>query len=297
VLSAGGVKSPHLLMLSGIGPRAELESVGIRVVHDSPGVGKNFSDHPEVSVGWRPRRDIVDLRSPQVLTHMLNFTAAGSDGVSDLEILQMVKPTGYLLTGRSQVVASGLATLLRHPLRSLQSVRGVSRRRLAQQLTHHADLSFIVAVQAETSRGNITLESADPSTPPRIDYNYLSTESDRSRMREAVRVTVSILRSQAFAPLFGRLTELDDRTLDDDALLDAWMLTHLGTAIHLCGSARFGGAGDRGAVVDQYGRVHGIEGLRVADTSILPSTPTRGPAATAVLIGELVADFIRRGAY
>ncbi len=173
----------------------------------------------------------------------------------------------------------------------------MSRRRLAQQLTHHADLSFIVAVQAETSRGNITLESADPSTPPRIDYNYLSTESDRSRMREAVRVTVSILRSQAFAPLFGRLTELDDRTLDDDALLDAWMLTHLGTAIHLCGSARFGGAGDRGAVVDQYGRVHGIEGLRVADTSILPSTPTRGPAATAVLIGELVADFIRRGAY
>ncbi len=297
VLSAGGVKSPHLLMLSGIGPRAELESVGIRVVHDSPGVGKNFSDHPEVSVGWRPRRDIVDLRSPQVLTHMLNFTAAGSDGVSDLEILQMVKPTGYLLTGRSQVVASGLATLLRHPLRSLQSVRGVSRRRLAQQLTHHADLSFIVAVQAETSRGNITLESADPSTPPRIDYNYLSTESDRSRMREAVRVTVRILRSQAFAPLFGRLTELEDRTLDDDALLDAWMLTHLGTAIHLCGSARFGGAGDRGAVVDQYGRVHGVEGLRVADTSILPSTPTRGPAATAVLIGELVADFIRRGAY
>ncbi len=296
VLSAGGVKSPHLLMLSGIGPRAELESAGIRVLRDSPGVGKNFSDHPEVYVGWLPLRNLVDVGSPQVLTQVLNFASEGSDGMSDLEILQMVKPTGYLLTGRSQVIASGLATLLRHPLRSLRSVRGVSRRRLAQQLTHHGDLSFIVAVQAETSRGTITLESADPSSPPRIDYNYLSTESDRSRMREAVRVTVGILRSTAFAPLFGRLTELDDRTLDDDSLLDAWMLTHLGTAIHLCGSARFGGAGDPGAVVDQYGRVHGVEGLRVADTSILPSTPTRGPAATAVLIGELVADFIRRGA-
>lgn len=296
VLSAGGVKSPHLLMLSGIGPQAELESAGIGVLLDSPGVGKGFSDHPEVSVGWKPRRNIVDTDSPQVLTQVLNFAAAGSDGMSDLEILQMVKPTGYLLTGRTHVVASGLATLLRHPLRTLRSVRGVSQRRLVEQLTHHQDLSFIVAVQAETSRGNITLVSADPSSPPRIDYNYLSTESDRRRMREAVRVTVGILRSTAFAPLFGSLTELNDRTLDDDAVLDAWMLSHLGTAIHLCGSARFGGVEDPGAVVDQYGRVHGVEGLRVADTSILPSTPTRGPAATAVLIGELVAGFIRRGA-
>ena len=82
--------------------------------------------------------------------------------------------------------------------------------------------------------------------------------------------------------------------LADDDLLDAWLLDHLGTAIHLCGSARFGPADDAGAVCDQYGRVRGITGLRVADTSILPTAPTRGPAATAVLIGELVADAMRR---
>ena len=73
------------------------------------------------------------------------------------------------------------------------------------------------------------------------------------------------------------------------------MRRHLGTAIHLCGSAKLGPAGDPASVVDQYGRVHGIEGLRVADTSILPTTPTRGPAATAVLVGELIAGFMRRG--
>ncbi|BDZ52119.1 hypothetical protein GCM10025867_43600 [Frondihabitans sucicola] len=150
-------------------------------------------------------------------------------------------------------------------------------------------------MQQETSRGAITLESADPEIQPRIDYHYLDTDDDRTRMREAVRTTVALLRTEAYKHLFRRLTELTDEILDDDELLDTWMLGHLGTAIHLCGSASLGPASDPGAVVDQYGRVHGVTGLRVADTSILPTTPSRGPAATAVLIGELVAAFIRRG--
>ena len=130
---------------------------------------------------------------------------------------------------------------------------------------------------------------------PRIDYRYLSTDFDRERMRLGIRTAVALLRTRAFAPLFERLTELDDATLDDDDALDAWMLAHLGTAIHLCGSAPMGPSSDADAVVDRFGRVHGVEGLRVADTSILPTAPSRGPAATAVLIGELVARFIRRG--
>lgn len=73
------------------------------------------------------------------------------------------------------------------------------------------------------------------------------------------------------------------------------MRGHLGTAIHMCGSAKFGSRDNPGSVVDQYGRVHGVKRLRVADTSILPTTPTRGPAATAVLVGEMIASFIQRG--
>ena len=116
-------------------------------------------------------------------------------------------------------------------------------------------------MQAENSRGQITLQSADPGVQPRIDYNYLSTEADLRRMCEAIRTSVRILGSDAFRPLFRRLTELTGPTLDDDARLDEWMHRHLGTAIHLCGSAKLGPANDPANVVDQYGRVHGIQGL------------------------------------
>lgn len=86
-----------------------------------------------------------------------------------------------------------------------------------------------------------------------------------------------------------------DAILDDDTALDSWMLRHLGTALHFCGTAKFGATDDPSAVVDQYGRVKGVEGLRIADTSILPPAPTRGPAATAVLVTELIAGITRRG--
>jgi choline dehydrogenase len=295
VLSAGGVKTPHVLLVSGVGPRAELERHGIPVVCDRAGVGAAFSDHPDIAVSWRPRRRVVDYSTSQSMAACLNFTAESSSVEGDLEILPMIKPMGYLLTGSAHGVVNGARTFLRHPVRSLRALKGVSLRRFAQQVNHQGDLALLVALQAQTARGRITLSSADPAVPPQIDYHYLSTEDDRRRLREAIRTAVRLLRTDAFAPLFRRLTELSDPVLEDDDALDAWMLAHLGTAIHLCGSAPFGAVDDPGAVVDQYGRVHGVQGLRVADTSILPTTPTRGPAATAVLIGELIASFIRRG--
>ena len=296
VLCAGGVKSPHLLLVSGIGPRAELERFGIPVVKDLAGVGKGFSDHPEIAVNWQPRRSLRKHESRQSMANCLNFTSAGSEFAGDLEILPMIRPLGYLLTGSSRAAfGGGFRTYLRHPLRRLTAMKGISLKRLRQQVAHQGDLTLLVAVQAGTSRGQITLESADPDVQPRIDYNYLSTEPDLRRMREAVRTSVRLLSSEAFSPLFKRLTELTGPTLDDDSRLDEWMRRHLGTAIHLCGSAKLGPADDPASVVDQYGRVHGIQGLRVADTSILPTTPTRGPAATAVLVGELIAGFMRRG--
>jgi choline dehydrogenase len=295
VLCAGGVKSPHLLLVSGIGPRAELERFGIPVVKELPGVGKGFSDHPEVAVNWQPKRSLAKHESRQSMASCLNFTSACSEFAGDLEILPTIRPLGYLLTGSSKAAfGGGIRTYLRHPLRWLSAMKGISLKRLRQQLTHQGDLTLLVAVQAETSRGQITLESADPDIQPRIEYNYLSTETDLRLMRESVRTAVRILHSGAFRPLFRRLTELTLPTLDDDSRLNEWMRRHLGTAIHLCGSAKLGPADDPLSVVDQCGRVHGIQGLRVADTSILPTTPTRGPAATAVLVGELIASFMRR---
>jgi choline dehydrogenase-like flavoprotein len=201
----------------------------------------------------------------------------------------------YLLMGSRGVVGGGARSALRHPIATVRALRGASLSRLRDQAAHGRDLVLLVGLQGEEARGSITLESADPTVHPRIDYRYLSTARDRERMRLGIRTAVALLRSRAFADLFERLTELDDATLDDDDALDAWMRTHLGTAIHLCGSAPMGPAADPDAVVDGFGRVHGVTGLRVADTSMLPDAPSRGPAATAVLIGELVARFMRRG--
>ena len=296
VLSAGAVKSPHILLSSGIGPRAELERYGIPVVHELAGVGKNFSDHPDLGIGWQPKRNLVDASGNLSLPTVLNFTATDSEFVGDLEILQAIRPLGYVMTGSTASTVSGAGAFLRHPIKSFKAMKGVSIRRFLQQVAHQNDLAFFVAVQQETARGQITLTSADPKVQPQIDYNYLSNENDLRRMREVVRTAAELLRTVAFEPLYKRLTELDDKTLNDDQRLNAWMRSHLATAIHLTGSTKFGSADDPDAVVDQYGRVHGTEGLRVADTSILPTTPTRGPAATAIVIGEVVADFIRRQA-
>jgi choline dehydrogenase-like flavoprotein len=295
VLCAGGIGTPHLLLVSGVGPAAHLASVGVPVVRDAPGVGRAFSDHPDLSVGWRSRIDVVDPSTTDTFTTALNLASPGGDPEGDLEIMACVTTMGHLLTGSSSAVAGGARSALRHPLATARAVRGASLRRLGAQVAHGRDLALLVGLQREEARGSITLESADPLAPPRIDYRYLSTGRDRERMRHGIRTAVALLRSRAFADVFDRLTELDHETLDDDDALDAWMLAHLGTAIHLCGSAPMGGSGDPHAVLDGFGRVRGIEGLRVADTSMLPDTPSRGPANTAVLIGELVARFMRRG--
>ncbi|SER28539.1 mycofactocin system GMC family oxidoreductase MftG [Arthrobacter sp. OV608] len=273
VLSAGAVKTPHILLLSGLGPENELNRFNIPVIKNLPGVGKNFSDHPNLAITWRSKVPLVDYCTAQSMAGVLNFTARGSTCPGDLEILPLLKPMDYILTGSQPHAANGSQK--------------------PAQVLHPGDLAFLVSLQAATSRGQITLTSADPEVQPRIDFDYLSTETDLRRMREGVRTAVCLLRSKAFSPIFQDLTELTEPILQSDTLLNSWMRSRLGTAIHLCGSAKFGSPNNPDSVVDQYGRVHGVTGLRVADTSILPTAPTRGPAATAVLIGERMAVFIR----
>ncbi len=294
VLAAGAVLSPQLLLVSGVGPRAELERLGIEVVADSPGVGAGFSDHPQVQLAWRPRPGVpLGAAEGRAMESALNATVAlddpggrgllappahgrsdrgehagrphphavgrGGELLAEVEVLPMLKPMGTLLSGRDEP---------------------------------GAPLVFLVAVQNPGSRGRIRLTSADPAARPAIDYDYLASPADRARMRAAVRLAARVAEAPAFAEVSTGL-ELDAAVRADDDALDAWVAATLGTALHLSGSARMGPDDDPGAVVDQWGRVRGVSGLRVADTSILPAVPRRGPAATAVLVGERIAAFLR----
>ncbi|SDS95828.1 GMC family oxidoreductase [Microterricola viridarii] len=296
VIAAGAFKSPHLLALSGIGPRAELEAAGISVLVDLPGVGKDFSDHPDISFNWSPTRKLGKEKTPFAFQAVLNFNSHGSQYDGDLEVLPMMRSMMSMMGMEQGSALSTMWGIVRRPGAFLKSMKGVSIKRFAQQMQRANDLAMAIAVQQAESRGNVFTVSADPLTQPKIEYNYLSDPRDVVRMREVVRTTIQILQSQAFKPYFKRVTELDAETLASDAKLDVWMKTHLATAIHASGSCAMGSDPAAGHVVDQFGRVHGVSGLRVADTSILPFVPSRGPAATAMLIGERVAGFMTEGA-
>lgn len=149
---------------------------------------------------------------------------------------------------------------------------------------------LMCAVQRPDSRGMLTITSPDPADPPRLDFRYLRTTSDRHRMRAAVRVAADVLRAAGWDR-----AGVDDGgpagwELGNDVRLDEWIHARLTTSVHLSGSAAMGTGPD--AVVGPDLRVHGLAGVRVADTSVLPSVPRRGPAATAVMIGERAADLV-----
>jgi choline dehydrogenase-like flavoprotein len=259
VLSAGAVGTAHLLLRSGIGPADELRAAGVPVVTDLS-VGRGSSDHPVLYLGWRPARR---LPAPEGLPplHGVLHTAADGPAGADLEILPWLAPFSGIVPGS----AGGGGD--------------------------DEELTLGLALLQEESRGRLAL-GADPDAPPRLEYRYLSAEADRRGMRVAVRLAAELLRTPPLAGLVAARSGPADDVLSDDRALDGWIRRHISTAIHLSGTARMGPEGDPGAVVDQHLRVRGVDGLRVVDTSVLPRVPSRGTAATAVLLGERAAELI-----
>lgn len=252
VLAAGSVKSPHLLALSGIGPADELRAAGVRVRHDRPGVGHGFSDHPSL------------------------FVAFGYDEALHPEAVsaQAAVHLDSAVLGAGSDPSGDLEVLL-----------------FARPFVPEGARHLMCALQHPESRGSLTLVSDDPHEPPRLEHSYLVSEADRRRMRAAVRFAGELLgtgrlaRSVQDAGLAGALGA-------GDAALDTWIAANLTTSAHLCGSAALGPASDPHAVVDPQLRVHGVQGLRVVDTSVVPVVPRRGPAATALVLGECAADLL-----
>ena len=260
VLCAGAIASPQLLMLSGVGPAEELRSLGIPVVRDLPGVGKNLRDHPLVPVRVKVKDDFpLDPDAPRIQT-VLRYTASGSDARNDM-----------------QIFPSSFSTPLGGDPFDNEGIRLTCMMELAE------------------SAGELTLQSTDPDVQPHIDCRYLEADWDRERMREAVRIVLRLLDHERFHGIYDGLISPTSDDLVSDEALDDWMLREVCIGQHLSGTCKMGPDSDPMAVVDQYCRVHGIESLRVADASVMPDVIRANTNCTTIMIGERVAEWIGSG--
>ena len=267
ILAAGAIGSPQLLLLSGVGPSAHLQEMDVPVNHDLPGVGLNLRDHPQVLVlfqNHRPPSADLDHRFNQ---HVLRYTASGSGLRNDM----LIHPIGR---GHTRG-------------RNMTYVAGSSER--------PSDFGMTVCLYLAEGAGRLALLSSDPGIQPYIDYNYLATEFDRSRMREAVRICLRLARRRGLAEIIKAPFNPTEDIVESDELLDEWLLRNARTSHHISGTCKMGPASDPTAVVDQFGKVHGLEALRVADASIMPDCIRANTNVTTMVIGERIADFIRNG--
>ncbi len=256
ILSAGAIQSPQLLMLSGIGPAADLERLGIPAVKDLPGVGQNMKNHPSASIRFQPADGLtLDPGAPRNQV-ALRFGPAGS------------------------------------PTRNDVQVQTTSSNPVGQQTV---DIRIGCRLELPDSQGSLTLESADPYQQPRLDYQFLSEPWDRERMRDAVRRMVALFDHPAFEGITGARMEPPEETLASDDALDLWLQQTVSIAGHTACTCRMGPEDDPLAVVDQHCRVYGVEGLRVVDASVMPDLVRANTNATAIMIGERAADLILQG--
>ena len=171
------------------------------------------------------------------------------------------------------------------------------------KVTSHAEISasypdlaeMMVALLRPVSRGELKLRSTDPNVQPWLDYNYLSEPFDRQRLRHGVRQALQLAQHEGLKELLGDRLDPADPDLLSDETLDAWMLREAVTFSHISGTCRMGPSSDPMAVVDQHGRVHGLEGLRVADASIMPDLASAPINPAVLMLGERIADFVRQG--
>ena len=263
VVSSGAVASPQLLMISGIGPAEHLRSFGIDVVQDLPGVGQNLRDHPSAAVLYYATGERPDVQAAAMQVG-LRYTVEGSPLRNDMQLSPM------LMTSEHRPA----------------------------QIEIDDDANYIglsASLQLALGKGELKLQSTDPHVQPALNYNYYQEEEDLRRMREAVRLAVRMGDDPAFSDiLLDRVIPTDDDLISDETLND-WLRRNSGTSHHISGTCKMGPDSDPMAVVDQYLKVKGVEGLRVADASIMPDCIRANTNATTIMIGEKVSDLIKEG--
>ncbi|MFT5012333.1 MAG: choline dehydrogenase [Patiriisocius sp.] len=252
VLSAGAIMSPSILMHSGLGPKAQLEQLGIAVAQDIPGVGQNLCDHPAISVVMKAKHGVnIDFDAPIIQT-ILRYTAEGSDKRNDLQIEQL-----SFVGPNDGTPRMGIASVLEY----------------------------------QFGRGELTLTSADPHVAPKIDNRFCEDPRDLNRLVGCFRDALTFTQQSPLKDMCDEIQfpNLSRGSSDED--LAQLCRKFAASGYHPSGTVKMGD--DEMSVVDQFGRAHKVDNLVVADASIMPFVPRANTNLTAIMIGEMIGEWIR----
>ena len=281
ILAAGAIGSPQLLQLSGVGPGALLQSHGIAVAHDLPGVGENLQDHLQLRTAFKVQNVVT-----------LNQRANSLWGKAMMGLEYALFRTGPLTMAPSQLGGFARSSAAHATPNVEFHVQPLSLDKFGDPLHPFPAFTASVCNLRPTSRGHVRLQSADPRAHPAIKPNYLSTAEDRRVAAESLRLARKVAAQPALARYRPSEFKPGPEFQSDDELAQA--AGDVGTTIfHPVGTCRMGVADDRGAVVDARLRVIGMERLRVIDASIMPTITSGNTNSPTVMIAERGAEMIR----
>jgi choline dehydrogenase len=282
ILSGGTYNSPHLLMLSGVGPAAHLRGKGIAVVHDSPGVGRDLQEHPCAMLEFNAARPVTflnQLRWDRIALNSLRWALTGTGPMATQvnSCNVVIRTAGHLDRPDLQIMVNPIRFDAQPWFPGIRKVQD------------HVFWAGIVQLHPE-SRGWVELKSNDPREVASVTLNILATEGDREQMRRAFRTTRCIYNTAPMADLIA-----SERTpgaqVQSDEELDAFIRASCYVAQHPVGTCAM--AQGASSVVDAELKVIGIEGLRIADCSVMPTVPGGNTNLPAIMVGEKAADLIR----
>ncbi len=279
ILAASSINSPKILMLSGIGPAAHLAEHGIDVVADRPGVGGNLQDHLELYVQMASKQPITLYKH----WNLISKAAIGAQW--------LFRKTGLGASNQFESAAF-IRSRAGVPYPDIQyHFLPIAVRYDGQAAAEGHGFQAHVGPMRSKSRGRVSLRSADPGAAPVIRFNYMSHPDDWEEFRTCIRLTREIFAQPAFEP-FVKHEIQPGADVQSDAEIDAFIAEHAESAYHPCGTCRMGRRDDPDAVVDPEGRVIGVDGLRVADSSIFPRITNGNLNGPSILVGEKMSDHI-----
>ncbi|KIC21604.1 choline dehydrogenase, partial [Leisingera sp. ANG-Vp] len=279
ILAASSLNSPKMLMLSGIGPAKHLAEHGIQVVADRPGVGRNLQDHLEFYFQFACKLPITlfkywNLVGKGLVGAQWLFTKTGLGASNQFESAAFIRSDKGV--DYPDIQYHFLPIAVRYDGQAAAEGHGFQAH---------------VGPMRSPSRGEVTLASSDPKDAPKILFNYMSTEQDWIDFRKCVRLTREIFAQDAMKPFLKH--EIQPGTdLQTDDEIDGFLREHVESAYHPCGTCKMGAADDPMAVVDPECRVIGVEGLRVADSSIFPRITNGNLNGPSIMTGEKASDHI-----